>query len=109
MAAVGGAEDLVPASAVHGVTRRPPETEGRCTFPADSTLLLYTDGLSETRDATGTFYDPASRLTGRTFPTPARLLSTLVDDVQDFSGGLTEDDMALLAVHRPTPPPATRI
>ncbi|NEB54633.1 serine/threonine-protein phosphatase [Streptomyces griseus] len=78
-------------------------------FPLDSTLLLYTDGLSETRDATGTFYDPASRLTGRTFPTPARLLSTLVEDVQDFSGGLTEDDMALLAVHRPTPTPATRI
>lgn len=73
----------------------------------DSTLLLYTDGLSETRDATGTFYDPAARLTGRTFPTPARLLSTLVDDVQDFSRGLTEDDMALLAIHRPTPIPAT--
>ncbi|MEV3898297.1 PP2C family protein-serine/threonine phosphatase [Streptomyces anulatus] len=77
-------------------------------FPPDSTLLLYTDGLSETRDATGTFYDPAARLTGRTFPTPARLLSTLVDDVQDFSRGLTEDDMALLAIHRPTPIPATR-
>ncbi|MEU4030599.1 PP2C family protein-serine/threonine phosphatase [Streptomyces anulatus] len=74
-------------------------------FPPDSTLLLYTDGLSEARDATGTFYDPASRLTGRTFPTPARLLSTLVNDVQDFSDGVADDDMALLAVHRPLPLP----
>ncbi|WP_419999545.1 SpoIIE family protein phosphatase [Streptomyces boninensis] len=72
--------------------------------PGDSpggTLLLYTDGLSEARDASGTFYDPAAELAGRTFPSPARLLSTLVKDVHCFSGGPTADDMALLAVHRP--------
>lgn len=70
-------------------------------FPPGGTLLLYTDGLSEARDTSGTFYDPAHWLSGRAFPTPARLLSTLVDDVQSFSGGPPGDDMALLAARRP--------
>ncbi|MFJ4687244.1 PP2C family protein-serine/threonine phosphatase [Streptomyces sp. NPDC088789] len=74
-------------------------------FPADATLLLYTDGLSEARDAAGTFYDPVDRLRGRTFPTPTRLLNTLADDVRHFSGDLTDDDMALLAAHKPGPRP----
>lgn len=51
-------------------------------------------------------HDLELRLTGRRFPTPARLLSTLVDDVQRFSGSLTSDDMALLATHKPLPRPA---
>ncbi|MFI1013136.1 PP2C family protein-serine/threonine phosphatase [Streptomyces sp. NPDC020965] len=75
-------------------------------FPPDATLLLYTDGLSEARDASGAFYDPQARLAGRHFATPARLLGTLVDDVRRFSGGLTGDDMALLATHRPPSRPA---
>lgn len=90
-----GMTDLAPAH--HG-----PDTWD---FPPQATLLLYTDGISEARDAAGAFYDPAAWLTGRGFPTPARLLSTLVDDVRRFSGGLTTDDTALLAVYRPLPHP----
>ncbi|MFE4667859.1 PP2C family protein-serine/threonine phosphatase [Streptomyces sp. NPDC056716] len=72
-------------------------------FPPEATLLLYTDGLSEARDLSGAFYDPAARLQGRTFPSPNRLLDTLVTDVRDFCGGPATDDMALLAAHRPRP------
>ncbi|QYA98333.1 serine/threonine-protein phosphatase [Streptomyces anulatus] len=74
-------------------------------FPQGVTLLLYTDGLSEARDASGVFYDPATRLTGRPFPTPGRLLSMLADDVQHYSGGVASDDMALLAAQRPCSEP----
>lgn len=70
-------------------------------FPAGSTLLCYTDGLSEARDADGEFYDPAIRLTGRIFPGPDALLSTLTAEVRRHTGGGTTDDMALLAVGRP--------
>ncbi|MET8830791.1 PP2C family protein-serine/threonine phosphatase [Streptomyces sp. NPDC004610] len=77
--------------------RRPDEWE----FPPEATLLLYTDGLSEARDLTGAFYDPAARLKGRTFPSPLRLLDALVSDVRTFSGGPATDDMALMAAHRP--------
>ncbi|MFF1558174.1 PP2C family protein-serine/threonine phosphatase [Streptomyces sp. NPDC058279] len=70
-------------------------------FPPGSTLLLYTDGLTEARDAAGEFYDPAARLRGRVFPGPDALLDALTSDVRRHTGGGATDDMALLAVGRP--------
>ncbi|RSS98871.1 serine/threonine-protein phosphatase [Streptomyces sp. WAC07149] len=69
-------------------------------FPPGSTLLLYTDGLTEARDGSGTFYDPAARLRGRVFPGPDELLGALSSDVRRHTGGGATDDMALLAVGR---------
>ncbi|WP_374230113.1 PP2C family protein-serine/threonine phosphatase [Streptomyces sp. OfavH-34-F] len=69
-------------------------------MPAGGTLLFFTDGLSEARDADGVFYDPAERLRGRLFPGPEELLSALADDVRLHTGGESTDDMALLAVAR---------
>ncbi|MET7715531.1 PP2C family protein-serine/threonine phosphatase [Streptomyces sp. NPDC005407] len=71
-------------------------------LPPGATLLLYTDGLSEARDASGDFYDPGERLAGRLFPGPEELLDVLVDDVRRHTRGGATDDMALLAVSRPT-------
>jgi serine phosphatase RsbU (regulator of sigma subunit) len=71
-------------------------------LPPGATLLLYTDGLSEARDAGGVFYDPGERLAGRLFPGPEELLDVLVDDVRRHTRGGATDDMALLAVSRPT-------
>ncbi|MFE6839219.1 PP2C family protein-serine/threonine phosphatase [Streptomyces sp. NPDC057705] len=72
-------------------------------FPPGTTLLLYTDGLTEARDRAGDFYDPAARLRGRIFPGPYALLSALSSDVRRHTGGGATDDMALLAVGRPEP------
>lgn len=71
-------------------------------FPAGATLLLYTDGLSEARDGQGRFYDPEARLAGRAFPEPGALLSALAEEARRHSGGFLTDDMALLAVRRPS-------
>lgn len=78
-----------------------PDRADEYALPAGATLLLYTDGLSEARDAHGVFYDPAERLRGRVFPGPEELLDALVDDVRRYSGGGPADDMALMAVTRP--------
>ncbi|WP_326766813.1 serine/threonine-protein phosphatase [Streptomyces sp. NBC_01591] len=78
-----------------------PEHTDEWDLPAGTTLLLYTDGLSEARNAEGVFYDPAARLRGRIFPGPEELLSALTDDVRLHTGGESTDDMALLAVVRP--------
>lgn len=70
-------------------------------FPGGATLLLYTDGLSESRDRHGRFYDVEARLAGRVVDEPGALLQAVADDVRRHSGGGMTDDMALLAVRRP--------
>ncbi len=82
-----------------------PDRADEAEFPPGAMLLLYTDGLSEARDIRGEFYNPAARLGGRIFPGPAgpdALLSTLVEEVRRHTGGRGTDDMALLAVRRPS-------
>ncbi|MFE2016164.1 PP2C family protein-serine/threonine phosphatase [Streptomyces sp. NPDC059491] len=78
----------------------PDRAEAR-SYPPGATLLFYTDGLSEARDAEGFLYDPAERLAGRLFPGPEEVLDALVGDVRLHTGGRSTDDMALLAVSRP--------
>ncbi|MFI0975657.1 PP2C family protein-serine/threonine phosphatase [Streptomyces sp. NPDC021093] len=71
-------------------------------FPADSTLLLVTDGVTEARDARGEFYDPAVGLGGHaSFPSPQAVIDLLVRDVERWSLGRITDDLAVLAVARP--------
>ncbi|MFJ5869168.1 PP2C family protein-serine/threonine phosphatase [Streptomyces parvus] len=78
-----------------------PDRADAWAMPPGATLLAFTDGLSEARDANGVFYDPAARLRGRIFPGPEELLSALTDDVRLHTGGHATDDMALIAVGRP--------
>ncbi len=67
-------------------------------FPAGSRLLLYTDGVSEARNADGVFYDPVAGLDGPALTDPSALLDRVVDGVVAHTGGALKDDMALLAV-----------
>ncbi|WP_432423059.1 PP2C family protein-serine/threonine phosphatase [Streptomyces pseudovenezuelae] len=78
-----------------------PDRAEECGFASGATLLLYTDGLSEARDARGRFFDPAVWLGGRVFGAPAQLLAALAEEVRRYTGDGTKDDMALLAVRRP--------
>ncbi|MEU5401415.1 PP2C family protein-serine/threonine phosphatase [Streptomyces sp. NPDC005963] len=73
-------------------------------IPQNATLLLYTDGLTEARDAHGVFYDPAIELAGKTFSDPHHLLDWVVTDVLRHTGGHVTDDMALLALTTVPPP-----
>ncbi|MYW63758.1 SpoIIE family protein phosphatase [Streptomyces sp. SID8379] len=79
-----------------------PDRATEAEFPPAATLLLYTDGLSEARDEQGVFYDPAARLSGRIFPGPEELLAALAAEVRGHTGGGATDDMALLALRRPS-------
>ncbi|MFE4972427.1 PP2C family protein-serine/threonine phosphatase [Kitasatospora sp. NPDC056651] len=82
-----------------GVARPAPESRP---FPPGCTLLLVTDGVTEARDAAGEFYDPVRGLTPLgPFAGPGEVLDALVADVERWTGGPRDDDMAVLAItHR---------
>ncbi|MCM2389625.1 PP2C family protein-serine/threonine phosphatase [Streptomyces albipurpureus] len=67
-------------------------------FGPQATLLLYTDGLTEARNAHGTFYEPLTALADTLFSHPAELLEMVVADVMRHTGGSVTDDTALIAL-----------
>ncbi|MBT3152879.1 serine/threonine-protein phosphatase [Streptomyces sp. CHD11] len=70
-------------------------------MPPGSTLLLYTDGVTEARDGSGAFYPLAERVRHWTEKEPEALLSTLHADLRRYSGTRLEDDVAMVALRRP--------
>jgi serine phosphatase RsbU (regulator of sigma subunit) len=63
-------------------------------------LLLYTDGVIETRDGEGAFYPLADRLTSWTSDTPAALLEDVRTDLLHHSAAGLGDDIAMVALQR---------
>ncbi|MDT0467010.1 PP2C family protein-serine/threonine phosphatase [Streptomyces gibsoniae] len=67
--------------------------------PGDQ-LLLYTDGVTETRASDGTFYPLLERVRSWGPLPPQELLAHLHRDLIAFSGGTLDDDTAALAAYR---------
>ncbi|MGW1748921.1 PP2C family protein-serine/threonine phosphatase [Streptomyces sp. NPDC002092] len=70
-------------------------------FPAGATLLLTTDGLTETRADDGTFYPLDERLTKHLGLSPTELPRALHEDALTFTDAdRRHDDIAVLTVRR---------
>ncbi|BAU87800.1 integral membrane protein [Streptomyces laurentii] len=68
-------------------------------FAPDDRLLLFTDGVSETRDAAGEFYPLEERVAAWSLRPADRVLPLLRDDLARFAAGkLGDDTTAILAV-----------
>lgn len=72
-------------------------------FTPGDRLLLYTDGISESRDLTGTFYPLAQRIRRWVSASPSQLLHQLHHDINAYVPGTRDDDVAALVAHRVTP------
>ncbi|MDQ1012473.1 serine phosphatase RsbU (regulator of sigma subunit) [Streptomyces sp. V4I23] len=71
--------------------------------PGDQ-MLLYTDGVAETRDRTGEFFPLPDWMRQHTAAPPRELLDRLHGDLLHYGGGRLDDDIAALAVRcRHTP------
>ncbi|WP_326764017.1 serine/threonine-protein phosphatase [Streptomyces sp. NBC_01591] len=69
-------------------------------FEAGDTLLLYTDGVIESRDRSGHFYPLRERAASRCGAGPDALLESLCADLLRHAGGHLGDDAALVAIER---------
>ncbi|MFF3013863.1 PP2C family protein-serine/threonine phosphatase [Streptomyces sp. NPDC057939] len=70
-------------------------------FEAGDRLLLYTDGVSETRDDSGAFYPLDERLAAWATEPDERIPALLSGDLHRFSRhGLDDDTAAVLIAHR---------
>ncbi|MFE7339139.1 PP2C family protein-serine/threonine phosphatase [Streptomyces griseus] len=75
-------------------------------FEPGDVLLLYTDGVTEARDATGAFYPLTDRITGWRESDPDAFLDRFRRDLLHHVGGHLNDDAAMIAVTRPALPRA---
>ncbi|MEU7059249.1 PP2C family protein-serine/threonine phosphatase [Streptomyces sp. NPDC046197] len=76
-------------------------------FDAGDQMLLYTDGVTETRDRDGVFFPLPDWMAQVGPAAPRELLDQLHLDLLHYSGGRLDDDIAALAVRcRKRPGPA---
>ncbi|WP_245918684.1 PP2C family protein-serine/threonine phosphatase [Actinomadura mexicana] len=94
-----------------------PRTVAAFNFPVDSTLLLCTDGVTETRDPSGAFFPLTERLAAWKHLPPEEIAPTVHQELNDYAKGRLADDRALLVIHRSPaksppqpkrPPPGSR-
>ncbi|MFI8823637.1 PP2C family protein-serine/threonine phosphatase [Streptomyces sp. NPDC053431] len=77
-------------------------------FGPGDRLLLFTDGVSETRDRAGDFYPLEERLGGWADVPGDRVLALLHQDLADYGANGLDDDVAALLVLRPPEQAAVR-
>ncbi|MFI1398738.1 PP2C family protein-serine/threonine phosphatase [Streptomyces sp. NPDC020681] len=70
-------------------------------FTPGDQLLLYTDGVTETRDRTGEFFPLPDWMRRQGPARPSELLDRLHSELLHYSGGRLDDDIAALAVRYP--------
>lgn len=69
-------------------------------FGPGDRIVLYTDGVTETRDEAGEFYPLGDRATRWADDPPRVLLDGLRADLADFGAGPRDDDVAVLVLRR---------
>ncbi|MER5634142.1 PP2C family protein-serine/threonine phosphatase [Streptomyces nitrosporeus] len=70
------------------------------TLPPGASLVVFTDGVTEARDPAGGFYPLDERLARWAHHQPRELLQALRTDLEEFSGGVRRDDIAVLVITR---------
>ncbi|MEV0305646.1 PP2C family protein-serine/threonine phosphatase [Streptomyces prasinus] len=79
------------------------EAPGLQVLPFDDgdQLLLYTDGVTEARDADRAFYPLAEGLARHLYDDPTRTVAALHEELLTHVGGRLHDDAALLLLRKP--------
>jgi len=100
----GELEELNQGGRVLGVISGSEFVNGRTKLTAGSTLLAYSDGITECRNESGVEFGAERLLSAVRTPTPggpSAMLFSVLASVENFAGsGHREDDIALMILHR---------
>lgn len=77
-----------------------PRTKETVPFTPGDCMLFYTDGITEARDAAGTFFPLANVCCARAYPDPEAMLDDLTEQVRHHTGHPLDDDAAMLLIRR---------
>jgi len=96
----GGIELLAPTGAVVGLDREQRYENGTFVLAPGEVIVLATDGLTESRDAAGTFLgdDGVVAILASAPADPQEICDRLVAEVTERAQGTIGDDLAILAV-----------
>lgn len=83
-----------------GALAEGPYTPTTFAFAPGDRLLMYTDGVTEARDAQGTFFPLLERAATWAHHHPGRLVETLTADLRAHAASGLDDDMAVVALQR---------
>jgi sigma-B regulation protein RsbU (phosphoserine phosphatase) len=95
----GSVDQLAPTGTVLGVFAESAYEQGDFTIAAGDRLILYTDGITEGRNAAGDEFgeDRLAESASRHRALPAdEMLAAILRDVEAFNGGKYEDDATLI-------------
>ncbi|MET9416326.1 PP2C family protein-serine/threonine phosphatase [Streptomyces klenkii] len=98
-------DPALPLGLTGGLTEEDYASESFPYRPGDI-LLLYTDGVIETRDSGGRFYPLADRVADWQETDPDGLVQHLHRDLLAYAGGSLDDDVAVMAIERLPQEPA---
>ena len=100
----GGIEELNQGGRVLGVISGSEFLNGRTKLTAGSTLLAYSDGITECRNESGVEFGTERLLGAVRTPMPggpSAMLFSVLASVENFAGsGHRDDDIALMILHR---------
>jgi serine phosphatase RsbU (regulator of sigma subunit)/HAMP domain-containing protein len=102
-------ERLGTTGALLGAVTDPPYEERTIRAEPGSTVLMYTDGVTEARSGRAFFGEGRVRRALRQGGSAAAVTQRLLSLVQRFSGGALRDDAAILAVTIGKPIPVTDV
>ncbi len=98
-----GVEPLRESGIVLGCLEEFSYLESACTIPKNGTLVVYTDGVTESESRSGDYFGEhrlKATLEGCSGESAREICSSIVDEAKRFGSGENQDDITVLVLKR---------
>jgi sigma-B regulation protein RsbU (phosphoserine phosphatase) len=101
----GGAEPLCESGIVLGCLEEFAYRESVCRIPEDGTLVIYTDGVTDSESPSGEYFGDTrlrATLERHASGTAREICQAVINEVREFGSGENQDDITLVILKRST-------